>query len=218
MASKPTHQKERDELLIHGFIRNEKIDIPVEIINLCLLWYHMALFVFKSADIVTLNEDKTVITQEKKNTSGEMNTSYGSIIMPSMNNEMIYEYKIKVSPTENQVGIGIDDAECECVDTYFIGSQKTYNYGLQCWNGEKSSEKDRWGTKYGDPCDGKKETIVIMTFNAKDSSLSFVVNGKDYGIAYDDIYKQPGLDYRLALYQNGGSTIEILGYCTKLAV
>ena len=219
MATKARDKKESDDLLVYGFIRKEDIDIPTEIIALCFLWYHIELFIFKSSSHISLNEDKTLITQQQTE-KGEraLNSCYGSIIMPSINNPLIYEYTIKVSPTKNQVGIGIDDSECKCIDTYFIGSRDTFNYGLQCWNGHKSSKEDMWGVPYGNACDHAKEIIVVMIYNAKDATLSFSVNGKDYGIAYDNVHKAKGLNYRLALYQNGGSTIELLGYCTKSTV
>ena len=99
-----TTLEERDELLVHGYIRKQQIDIPKEIAALCLIWYHFELYIFKAKFGVTLNENRTIIKQYS------YGTCYGSVIMPSWNNNLIYEYTVKI--LEHAAGVAIS---CHCI-------------------------------------------------------------------------------------------------------
>ena len=82
--------------------------ISAEIIELCFIWYHLELFIFKSSERAILNEDKTTITQAQDtglDYDFNVGTCYGSIIMPSMNDGMIYEYTVKLSEHADGVGM-----------------------------------------------------------------------------------------------------------------
>ena len=218
---------DRDQKLVDGYVRlicNE-INIPKEILTLIFIWCHLELFIFKMGDRFQLNEEKTIITRnddKKLHSSTIINygSCYGSISMPSMNNKLIYEYRIKVLKLNDEhVGIGIYDAICKHINTYFIEQTATSNYGLQCWNGTKASHNAAWEKAeiYAAPCKDK-DTDITMIYNAYKSTLSFSIDGKDYGIAYDNIDKREELDYRLTIYLACDASVELTGFSTKSAV
>ena len=88
--------KKRDSVLVHGYVREQfeifNIDIPEEVIELFVAWYHNpSYFIKKSVGQEFLNDDQTKIKQESADES-----AWGSILMPSID-DIIYEYTIKVS-------------------------------------------------------------------------------------------------------------------------
>ena len=82
---------------------------------------------------------------------------------------------------------------------------------MQCWNGKKDS-KDKWATTYSQDFDRVKSgTIIKMIYNVGKGSVSFIVDGKNHGIAFDNVDKREDLNYRLAIYMNTGASVELLG-------
>ena len=209
-------KKLKDDLLVHGWIRENdmqfELDIPKEIMKLCLIWYHFGLYIIKGPTCMKTNRDDTIITLDHEFYAG---SCYGSISMPSTDNTMIYEYTIKILAHKNGVAIGIDEAKCQWPTTWFIGNT-TKNYGWQCWNAKKVSFKDKLGTASGQKIN--KECIIKMTYNAYKSALSYEFDGEDKGVIFTDIYKEKGLDYRLCLYLNAKSVVELLDFRTESAV
>ena len=209
--------RERDKNLVTGYARQYHQNVPQEIISLIFVWYHLELFIFKTGPRSRLNEDKTIITLDD-NPDQSYDTCYGSISMPSINN-MKYEYEIKVlrCGSTHHVGIGIDDARCKHTNSYFIGNGATKNYGFQCWNARKSCIGDFSGTKYGKVCiaNENNQIIVRMIYDSNESTLAFIIDGEDYGIAYSDIAKEEGFEYRLAIYSSGDGSVELLHYSSS---
>ena len=185
------------------------------------MWYYIELFIFKSGSCSKLNEDKTIIsrkdvTENDHEYFGTVHSCYGSVTMPSLDNKLIYEYSIKILNSDGHIAIGIDDASCRHCDTYFVGQKDTPNYGCQCWNGTKSSTKDTFGDDYAERC-ATNGAIIKMIYNSFDSTLSFIITGVDYGIAYD-VVKQEGLEYRLAIYLSRNASVQLMGLTIKATV
>ena len=211
--------KQRDRKLVDGYIREQTMHIPTEIIAMIFVWYHLELYFYKIPECQTLNEDKTIVEQsfddDQHRWRGNYNTSYLSVTMPSINHNLIYEYTIKILKHGSGVAVGIDDAECRWIDTWFIGKMETKNYGMQCWNGTKSCTYSMHGTEYGAACHEQNGVIIKMIYNVSKTSLAFIVDGTDYGIAYDDVYNEEGLEYRLAIYMNGNASVELIDFVTS---
>ena len=201
-------KKQRDSVLIHGYIRSQletlNLSIPAQVIELFVEWYHIQLYFIKISRNQELNGDKTIV---KQRTSAE--SAWASILMPSMD-DMIYEYTVKITAPSRDVAIGIDENGYKRINSYFVEQMDSIHYALECWSGEKDSEKkgrEEYGPRVGKTMNG---VIIKMTYNAGATSLSFIVDGKDYGVAYDNVEQNENLNYRLAIYMNNTATVELL--------
>ena len=108
-----------DELLVYGYLREGRhieINIPEDIMNICLQWYHIKSYLFKAGKSCIISEDGSKVTYSEKDTLGvSSNSCYGSVSMPSISKrEIEYKYKIKFLQPHRQfyLAIGIDDAQC----------------------------------------------------------------------------------------------------------
>ena len=180
------------------------------------MWYYLEIYISTVGGRSKLNDDKTVITRHDDH-STNFDTCRGSIIMPSINNDLIYEYTIKLLKVSvnDQVAIGIDDVG-GINNGCFIGAYNSNNYGYQCWNARKSCRGDYAGTHYGQAeTDG---AIVTMIYNSYKATLSFIVDGRDYGIAYEKGRKGKEIDYRLAIYFYAEASVQLIGFSKKSAI
>ena len=214
--------------LIYGYLAEDQRDsmIPKEVVEICMKYYHIESFIYKASLALNVNEDQTLIQSNDKSSFTE-GTCYGSIAMSSWNNVSIYEYTLSVSAS-NGVAIGIDDVKCAWMKRCFLGRNSTYNYGYQSWNGHKVCPKvvafhdndydEEYGPKYNENEKEKKEFVIKIIYNAYKGSLSFVFDGIDYGEAYDNIMRGDGLEYRLAIYMQQDTQIELIEYSKKSAV
>ena len=176
--------KKRDILLVYGYIRDEmksiNINIPKAVIDLFVTWYHNPLYIIKTANGVDLNDDTTIATQRSGYT-----TSYGSILMSSMDN-MIYEYVIKIINHSGGVAIGIEQDGYKRLNSWFIQQSQTIHYGVQFWDGMKSSNINNL-EDYAKRISEKKGAIIKMRYDVKKQTLSFIIDDKDYGIAFNNV-------------------------------
>ena len=213
--------KLKDELLVYGYIRKHQLrEIPIEIIELCLKWYHNTLFIeiFNSTRAEIMNDEKTIIRYfNKDNNKNLISSCYGSVLMPSFDNTTIYEYTIKVLE-KSEFGVGFVNALFNKTDTWFYnGSYHEFDYLVCCsWGDLYALNKDHrnWDN------DGKFDhvpLIIKMTYDASNGTVSFVINGKDYGVVYK-LSKDEGCSYRLAIYLKNGAMMELVGVNTKNAI
>ena len=195
-------------MLIHGYIRKLletlNINIPDELIELFVVWYHNPLYFIKISDGQTLNEDQTII---KNHFDAE--SAWTSILMSSMDN-MVYEYTVKVSSDVGVVAIGIDENGYKRLNSWFVQQTDSIHYAFEGWNGNKDSKHDG-KEPYGKALSDQPGRIIKMIYNVGKTSLSFIVDGEDYGIAFDNIESREDLNYPLAVYMAGAGTVELLG-------
>lgn len=214
--------------LIHGYLAEDQSDAMIlkEVVEICVRYYHIESFIYRAPLCLKVNEDQTLI-QSNTASSFKDGTCYGSIAMSSFNNVSIYEYTLSVSASKG-VAIGIDDVKCAWIKRCFLGRNSTYNYGYQSWDGHKVCPKvvafhdndydEEYGPKYDENAKKKNEFVIKMIYNAYKGSLSFAFDGIDYGEAYDNIMRGDGLDYRLAIYMQKDTQIELIEYSKKSAV
>eukprot|EP01084_Bolivina_argentea_P074999 136018_1 len=70
------------------------------------------------------------------------------------------------------------------LDTYFTqGNNQGYAFCPEIAKLTKTEDGKSGGIKYGEVC--KSGAIVEMILNFNELSLSYVINGKNYGKAYD---------------------------------
>ena len=159
-------------------------------------------------DVMSLSDDKMIIKCKKY---GWNNSSFGNIIIPSsdcMNN--IYKWKIKLidtntaSQSQNCL-VGITSGKH--VKLPFVLDDTATFYGYNAYNGEKlvNAESNKFDSEnYGD----KAGTDDIVGIVLSENKLSLSVNGKDQGIAFQEIKTDKDLDYRF-----------VVSFCgTKLSV
>ena len=198
---------DRDDLIVNGYIRRQKTDIPLEIIELCLKWYHIALFweFLENSRVEIMNDDHTKPTIIKYKQGRGYTSCYGSIVMPSMNNDQVYEYNIRVE--RHLIAIGICDTNFLDTQTFFYNESKntTNFYTLLGWDGrlityDASSSKKIY-KKYADGLNLRNTEMneVKLIYDASNATLSYKINGKDYGVACDTS-KSSEISYRLAIH------------------
>ena len=164
----------RDKLLVSGYIHQNNIKIPADIIQLCFQWYHIRLFFeyYPSREAQIMNDETTIIKFKAfENYDDAYYSCYGSIIMPSMDNNCIYEYNI-ILTGQSGIVIRICDAEFINTDTWFYNGDlnKSKYYGLYGWDGHTMSPYLR----YSDTFNYKKHEIneVKLIYDANNSTLS----------------------------------------------
>ena len=177
-------KRDYDELLVYGYLRRESkrfkpiIDIPEDIMNICVLWYHIQSYLFKAGKHCEINENGTKVTHKKKKGRYEPNSCYGSVVMPSINNVNIeYKYKIKIVKFDSNehICVGVDDAKCINTDADFSGNQDTKNYAYyKSGNLFDHTTGTFSGKLYGDAFD--KGDIIEMCYNPYKSTLLFILN------------------------------------------
>ena len=199
--------EEKDELLVYGYIREQKLHkIPIEIIELFLKWYHNPLFIkfFDASRAAIMNEKNTKI----KCIFELPNSCYAALTMPSSDNNTIYEYAIRILQG-HFVAIGIVDALFKKTDTFFYNLEvnKSKFYVLMSWcGGTKSHEAEyNWSDPncYGPRFNHNYPTIVKLIYDAYNGTISFYYNDEHHGVAYQT-HKAPELSYRLVVYLETG--------------
>ena len=204
--------KEKDFRLVHGWIRAKSkdvnVNIPFEVIELFVIWYHIQLYFIKISNGQVLNDDKTIINQTGSCVAA---SAWGSVLMSSMD-EKVYEYTIKLLPgSESRVAIGIDEDGYKRLNSWFVQQNESIHYAFECWNGCKDS-KEEHSASYGEEVEVRSEgSIIRMKYDVGKRTLSFIVDGKDYGVAFNNVQKGENIKYRLAVYLYGYESVELLG-------
>ena len=200
----------KDELLVHGYVRENDSRYPVDIMNICLKWYHIESFLFSAGDCLEINEEKDIVTHK----GGQYNSCYGSIIMPSTSPINIkYEYELKILDDEHEISIGIDESKCEHINEDFSGQRSTKNYSYYSPNGTQynwtTGEYAGHGLNYGESY--SKDDVIKMCYNPYNSTLQFWKNGINQGII-ESIHSDQNLSYRLCVYMGSvqGTSVKLV--------
>ena len=217
-------RRKRTELLVSGYIREENSnhtsDIPLDIIDLCVLWYHIESFLMKAGDYCTINDAGNSVEYKNDNEEMRPNSCYGSMEMPSVSkSDIAYIFKLKVIKLGRGdiIGIGIDDAEFKWSNDNFTlagryaKEDKTYHsYGYISNCGSLYTSMNSYGrTEYGDIY--KTGDVITVIYNPFASTLRFDINGKKQK-EIKDVYGKYGVSYRLCIYMgySGNQIVELL--------
>ena len=205
-------RKYKDELLVHGYLREYDSTFPQDVVAICFEWYHSGSFLFLCGDSLEINGAKDIVMY-----TGELyqyNSCYGSIIMPSISKYNInYEYELEILENNHEISIGIDDSECKHSDDVFSGQIDTKNYGYDSPRGTLYDwTTGQWagqGVPYGESYN--EGDRIKMCYNPYLSTLQFWKNGDDQGII-ENISKDKDLSYRLCIYLGGskGTKVQLL--------
>ena len=197
-------KKQLDELLVYGYIRREfELDIPEDIMDLCVLWYHIASYFLVAGKHCTFNDDYTICEYNNDGSlaGDQANSCYGSVLMASMSDiDFEYKYRVKILQFGSIIGIGIDDGNCKHIDANYTldkrgGELKHYSYlsntGLYKWG--DNNKCTRYGVEY------RENDVITMIYNPYKHTLEFKKNGQSQGLI-ENIYGDEELSYRLCIY------------------
>lgn len=95
-----TMSEVQNDLLVNGYVREQAHRaIPSEIIQVIFKWYHITFFIqyYNESVAGIMNPQKTMVKCWKSRGFHSLCSCYGSVIMPSFDNDIIYEYTIKIS-------------------------------------------------------------------------------------------------------------------------
>lgn len=198
-------RRQIDELLVYGYLRMQTklikhMEIPEDIMNICLILYHIKSFFFTAGGHCNIDEDKTTVTCVRDDSFvSRPNCCYGSVIMPSIScKDIEYKYKVKIVKGDDHIAIGIDDAKCQNTDADYAGIAKTKNYAYYNKEGTLFSHATGAivGAKYGQKF--AEGDVITVCYNPYKARLLFYKNDKCQGVI-DDVYADDNLSYRLCI-------------------
>ena len=204
--------------LVFGFIREHQLlvsdlIIPSPIYLLCLMYYYLQNYfgIHSSRIQVTGDQNETITSKESKDSC-----AYGYHWIHSMSNKLI-TYKIKINHgfnayQDSDIGISASDT---FIDEDFASSTNIY-YAFDA-DGDKWSVVDdvSFCQIYDEEFDDgyKAGDIVTMQLDLFNSTISFYVNDRFKGIAFDDIKKGENIRYKLAvMLAKSGDSCTIIEY------
>ena len=191
------------ELLVSGYFHNfqkahKDIVIPIDLITVCLHYYHRPEYFEHCSNNIKLSENHLSVSMNSVVSSRALewkNTNYGHMVIPTVNNEHIYKWHLKMVHHPFSMMIGISSKDTLNSETDFCRESKDaqYGYWTSCGQIEHNSRYEDYGETLlnGD--------ILCMELDLKHKTLRFARNGRDYGIAYENIATGESLCYRLAL-------------------
>ena len=194
-------KRDMSELLVYGYVRAEieqrSSDIPEDVINLFIEFYHENLFCFKVGDDCIVKEENVV---EFKSGGPCANSCYGSLVMPSISNvDITYRFEIKIIKMPGVIGVGIDDAECKCINqNYTIQSTMkaaTKHYCYICSGALYACDQyvQSLGSWY------QERDVIAVIYNPYKRTLTFEKNGVIQPTIYN-VYGDETLSYRPCVY------------------
>ena len=205
--------------LIHGYIRSLErlllIDIPLSIIEICILFYFvMEFFETAGANIIISGKYDEIIT--KTACTDWWNMSFGATWIESMSSN-IYKWTFKIIQVGTKEKDGFE--EILVYDDIVIGiiSKQTSRSNPSWLIDESSVTRYFFRTKGVIRCNGsalndnygnEKDVgfkvhsignIIVMELNLLKETLTYYVNGKSLGIAIDHIEKDKSIKYKMAV-------------------
>ena len=198
----------RSLFTVFGYIRKEQQTlnhkesynvIPKLVCCIVLAFYtnHVDSFEIAGKD-VKISGDNKIIT---KLVGGRNNTSIGKISIPSQCN-IICRWNLKINVIDDwymYIGITSDHSSN---DLNFCENRKTSNYACYALSSVLKS-KDQNKHNYGTHVSWEQGEIVGMELNLVKKNISFYVNNKYQGVAYENIDIGENIQYRLAVCMYG---------------
>ena len=143
------------------------------------------------------NNDKMIILKRYG-----LNTAYGNVLIDGQF-LCIFEWSIKIIRDEyHTIGIGIAESNKWWINTnYLFKNDPFYSYFSKGEIFSMSDDKTKralcCGTKYGEQF--YANDIIKMEVNTKEKTIRYYKNGKDLGIAVNDINFKNNIRYNLAV-------------------
>lgn len=188
--------------------------VPLMISSICILYYYEdEIFDIVGHDM-TLSMDKRCITCS---VSTKNNNIFGTIQVPSQDQcicrwDLILKRELSTLDLNYLIGIS---STMHPSTTKMVGQMDGYRYVL--WNdGEIDNNTYGFydGPSYSKYCDEfTGNNAVSIKLNLKLRQVSFIINGKDQGVAFDDIGVDTDIKYRLFIRLYRGQSVQIVNFC-----
>ena len=201
----------RTKYSVHGWIRNKEkslglTTIPSMINAICILYFRDDEIFNVINGAVKLSENKKIITSLAGDFAFLIKAFYNYGIMeivPTSN--LVYQWDLRiVKCTENDcIYFGITSTKSE--ELFGDGHHYAFKNG-----GEKTKTDEKWKS-YGEEI--RTGDIVSINLDLKKAQIKLIINGKDQGIAYENVDKSKDIKYRLfvtLLFKN--DCVEILNF------
>eukprot|EP01084_Bolivina_argentea_P008730 16335_1 len=207
----------KSHLIVFGFIRQfEHLLIPPAIFNMCLKYYYYGLYFDKCSkhikisgecnETVTVNKGKSNINCKYLGAS-----VYGQIWFDSMCEKIIIcKFQVNQSVEECDMVIGITSSIATFGDYFSILDANWYAYLNAGYKMCNPSEIRPYGQMF------LTNDTVTMILNLSTSTLSFEINDKPQGIAFDNIVKGKDIKYKIAVSAwNNSDSVSIIDFKIK---
>ena len=204
MASKKQsfkrNRSQKAELLVFGFVKEiVEESYPKELLQLFFLWYFINEQwdkVIKGKDIEIIDDLSIVHTDYDKGCwQGALGTIECSL------SKCYWKLKIteeKECIPSNTIRIMVGICEEKCWEKMVNNHTGPYQHMYCFWASSSISlwqSSTRVTEKYGEPFEKEGDTIELY-LNMDDKTLSYTINGNDYGVAFKDIEQG---NYRVAV-------------------
>lgn len=209
--------------IVNGFIRtNHRLllissqctlfqNIPFGIYSLCTMYFYMTdYFQIIGKNMTSSNDNKTVTNLVKKEYDSFDNSTFGKMIISSLNNDIykhniIYKWDLRVYSKEiGSILVGIFCGECDnSIGFYFNDNTPYYGY---CNDGQRINHIRR--SFIEDSLTFNDSDKISIELDLKQKVLSFHVNDQ---VITDNITVNENIEYRLAVtvaHQYDSVTIE----------
>ena len=203
------------ELLVSGYLRQHEISlsqiIPPLVVHICLMFHWIPEYFDIISKYVKVSDDKLRIKLISKTTKNQ-NTTFGAMRIPSTDTR-IYLWTFKILHKKgDDIIIGISNGSNNNQPFHFRDRGKqTFNYGY-CGNFKVVNTAFKI---YGD--DFKENDILKMILDLKKKTLSFMINDKDQGIAFENIKYSPDIYYKMAVSFEGlTDEIQLINFENKI--
>jgi len=225
-----------ERVLVAGYVKNGGPDIPDALLVFIFKWFHIPCCFDPISPSRAHYLDKNIktIVQCNHNSTCTVYGSVVMPSIP-FGVKHIWEYEIQImaiDPKSNgAVAIGLDGAQCAHQNEWywdkhrnaaFWDPQASPCYGFKSWNRQIFWSEKKQSTEFSyengglcnmemkTTCYGERydtpDTVIKMTYDSKAKTLSYAINGVDYGLAFTNIESDYNLMYRLAVYMNQSST------------
>ena len=212
------------QYLVYGFNRNingtlgscKLLEIiPSMIYSLCILYYY-EIDTFKIVDLnyLELSDNKKTITKIPRKPYKQKG-GFGSIVVPSTVN-FNGKWTIKVNSCNDSITIGItSNASKDVHEPLFStvgGEDIIYSY-----NGYKGyKHKKHEAMRYGEAIRTGDIIDMHLIIDGDQQRLSFYKNGKNLGVAFDEIRTGVRIQYRFGVtMRTAGDQITITNFKTE---
>ena len=217
------HIDQEIKFIVCGYIRSEHEslfranacilfqNVPNSITSLCTLYYYLYDYFDLIGSDMKISNDKKTITYNSF-TRDWPNANYGKNIISSTD-KCIYKWYLKIRKRENIIVSVVSNKNCN-PHLYPVHHDKYYWFFLNPDNLGKL--KDHKGSTWQNPEYGKdikNGDIVCMELNLKRENISFYINGKNLGVAFQNIDIGDDIDYRLCVtLRDLGSFVTIMKF------
>lgn len=196
MAVDSRNNKIETDILITGYVRDlsneyKTLFIPYEIKQLCFKYWFITVCDEWNTECLPADIEIHAQTAKSLLTPSEFKfqkqrTFYGTHKVESG----IYSWHIKFITTINWICIGVIEADKDLMMKYQrSNSYRCFDHGCFLLTSNGRIYSGSTSAIYSHPIK-QSGTIISITLNMDNHSLSYKLNDKDYGIAYDKLYKK----------------------------